>query len=275
MKRYLFLMAATACMLSCAGNGDSGNGVELLDAAAFRTKIDGKPVGLYTLQNPDGMTVQLTNYGARVVALWVPAADGRFRDVVWGYDSIDAYLRTADKYCGPVVGRFGNRIGKGRFTLDGKEYQLTINNGENHLHGGPGGFECRVWDARETTTPEGNPAVAMSYRSADSEEGYPGNLDITVTYSLTPDNGLVIDYEATTDAPTIVNPTSHVYYNLHGTTEHSTSARRMRSGNASDEPTTNRWHSETATTTTGRSTSLKRARFRWLPRLMNPRRASG
>lgn len=163
MKRYLFLMAATACMLSCAGNGDSGNGVELLDAAAFRTEIDGKPVGLYTLQNADGMTVQLTNYGARVVALWVPAADGRFRDVVWGYDSIDAYLRTADKYCGPVVGRFGNRIGKGRFTLDGKEYQLTINNGENHLHGGPGGFECRVWDARETTTPEGNPAVAMSY----------------------------------------------------------------------------------------------------------------
>ena len=124
MKRYLFLMAATACMLSCAGNGDSGNGVELLDAAAFRTKIDGKPVGLYTLQNADSMTVQLTNYGARVVALWVPAADGRFRDVVWGYDSIDAYLRTADKYCGPVVGRFGNRIGKGRFTLDGKEYQL-------------------------------------------------------------------------------------------------------------------------------------------------------
>ena len=227
MKRYLFLMAATACMLSCAGNGDSGNGVELLDAAAFRTKIDGKPVGLYTLQNPDGMTVQLTNYGARVVALWVPAADGRFRDVVWGYDSIDAYLRTADKYCGPVVGRFGNRIGKGRFTLDGKEYQLTINNGENHLHGGPGGFECRVWDARETTTPEGNPAVAMSYRSADGEEGYPGNLDITVTYSLTPDNGLVIDYEATTDAPTIVNPTSHVYYNLHGTTEHSTDSHLL------------------------------------------------
>lgn len=227
MKRYLFLMAATACMLSCAGNGDSGNGVELLDAAAFRTEIDGKPVGLYTLQNADGMTVQLTNYGARVVALWVPAADGRFRDVVWGYDSIDAYLRTADKYCGPVVGRFGNRIGKGRFTLDGKEYQLTINNGENHLHGGPGGFECRVWDARETTTPEGNPAVAMSYRSADGEEGYPGNLDIRVTYSLTPDNGLVIDYEATTDAPTIVNPTSHVYYNLHGTTEHSTDSHLL------------------------------------------------
>ena len=227
MKRYLFLMAATACMLSCAGNGDSGNGVELLDAAAFRTEIDGKPVGLYTLQNADGMTVQLTNYGARVVALWVPAADGRFRDVVWGYDSIDAYLRTADKYCGPVVGRFGNRIGKGRFTLDGKEYQLTINNGENHLHGGPGGFECRVWDARETTTPEGNPAVAMSYRSADGEEGYPGNLDITVTYSLTPDNGLVIDYEATTDAPTIVNPTRHAYYNLHGTTEHSTDSHLL------------------------------------------------
>ena len=216
MKRYLFLMAATACMLSCAGNGDSGNGVELLDAAAFRTEIDGKPVGLYTLQNADGMTVQLTNYGARVVALWVPAADGRFRDVVWGYDSIDAYLRTADKYCGPVVGRFGNRIGKGRFTLDGKEYQLTINNGENHLHGGPGGFECRVWDARETTTPEGNPAVAMSYRSADGEEGYPGNLACTVTYWFTKDNVWRAEYEATTDRPTIVNLSNHTYFNLKG-----------------------------------------------------------
>ena len=211
MKRYLFLMAATACMLSCAGNGDSGNGVELLDAAAFRTEIDGKPVGLYTLQNADGMTVQLTNYGARVVALWVPAADGRFRDVVWGYDSIDAYLRTADKYCGPVVGRFGNRIGKGRFTLDGKEYRLAVNNGPNHLHGGPTGFANRLWQGE--TTGDG---VAFTRTSPDGEEGYPGTLTARIAYTWDDDCCLTVLLEAACDAPTIVNLTNHSYWNLAG-----------------------------------------------------------
>lgn len=227
MKRYIFLVAIAVCLLSCTGNSGAGNGIDLLDAAAFRTEIAGKPVMLYTLQNENGMTVQLTNYGARIVALWVPSADGTFKDVVWGFENIDGYLNTADKYCGPVVGRYGNRIGKGRFTLDGKEYQLTINNGENHLHGGTGGFEARVWNGSETIDTQGNPAVEMTYHAMDGEEGYPGNLDIAVTYSLTLANELVIDYKATTDAPTIVNPTSHVYYNLHGTSEKSTDSHLL------------------------------------------------
>lgn len=222
MIRNILILATATALVSGCGNDRCENGIELLDPAAFRTEIDGAAVELFTLRNAGGMTVQITNYGARVAALWVPAADGRFRDVVWGFESIDDYLRSADKYCSPIVGRYGNRIGNGRFTLDGKEYQLTINNGRNHLHGGPGGFESRVWKARETKTPEGNPAVVMSYRSPDGEEGYPGNLDIAVTYSLTPDNRLEIDYEARTDAPTVLNPTSHIYYNLHGTTARST-----------------------------------------------------
>ena len=225
MKKYLCILLSA--LLAACGTKNAATPV-LPDAEAFETTVDGKPVALYTLANSTGFTVQITNFGARVVSILAPDRNGRMADVAVGCESIGRYLDEGEaRFSGPVVGRFGNRIGKGRFTLDGKEYQLTINNGENHLHGGPGGFECRVWDARETTTPEGNPAVAMSYRSADSEEGYPGNLDITVTYSLTPDNGLVIDYEATTDAPTIVNPTSHVYYNLHGTTEHSTDSHLL------------------------------------------------
>ncbi len=195
---------------------------QLFAADAFQTQIDGKPVSLYTLRNSSGMAVQITNYGARLVDLWVPSADGSFKDVIWGYENIDGYLTTADKYCGPIVGRYGNRIAGGRFTLDGESYQLSVNEGENQLHGGAGGFEARVWKARESTDLCGNPAVTMSYRSVDGEEGYPGNLDITVTYSLTPDNELVIDYRAVTDAPTVLNPTSHAYYNLHGTTSQST-----------------------------------------------------
>ena len=212
MKRYLFLMAATACMLSCAGNGDSGNGVELLDAAAFRTEIDGKPVGLYTLQNADGMTVQLTNYGARVVALWVPAADGRFRDVVWGYDSIDAYLRTADKYCGPVVGRFANRIAEGRFTLDGTQYRLPQNDNGQSLHGGVKGLDSRVW----TVDSHSADSIVMHYVSPDGEEGYPGELTVQVTYAVTDDNALRIGYRARTDRPTVVNLSNHTLFNLGG-----------------------------------------------------------
>lgn len=228
MNKNLWILTVAAACMSCGGAQKPGNGIDLLDAAAFRTEIAGKPVMLYTLQNENGMTVQLTNYGARIVALW---GSGRptERSRTWSGDSrtsTDTW-NTADKYCGPVVGRYGNRIGKGRFTLDGKEYQLTINNGENHLHGGTGGFEARVWNGSETIDTQGNPAVEMTYRAMDGEEGYPGNLDIAVTYSLTPANELVIDYKATTDAPTIVNPTSHVYYNLHGTSEKSTDSHLL------------------------------------------------
>lgn len=227
MKRNLLILSIAILCASCGGRQKSADGVQLLDAKAFEMQLSGKPIALYTLQNANGMTAQFTNYGARIVALWAPASDGTFKDVVWGFETIDGYLNTADKYCGPIVGRFGNRINKGRFTLDGKEYQLTINNGENHLHGGTGGFEAQIWDTHESTDPEGNPAIEMSYHAADGEQGYPGNLDIKVIYSLTPDNKLSIRYQATTDAPTILNPTSHAYFNLHGTSERSTDSHLM------------------------------------------------
>ena len=133
MTRNLIRTAAAALIaMACAGcTENKGTGIELLPDEAFSKVIDGKSTGIYTLENSNGMTVQLTNYGARIVALWVPSADGTFKDVVWGYGSIDAYLNAKDKYSGPVVGRYGNRIKDGKFSLDGKEYQLTINENDN------------------------------------------------------------------------------------------------------------------------------------------------
>ncbi|MCC8018501.1 MAG: galactose mutarotase [Rikenellaceae bacterium] len=215
MKKTV-LLAALFAFAACGGGDKPATGVNLLDSADFQTIVDGKEVSLYTLQNENGMAVQLSNYGARIVALWVPAKDGSFVDVSHGYDNIEGYLTAGDNNSGPVVGRYGNRIANGRFYIDGKEYQLQTNENHNHLHGGDTGFGFRVWNAAETTV-DGNPAVAMNYLSPDGEGGYPGNLDITVTYSLTPDNRLVIDYKAETDAPTVLNPTSHTYFNLHGT----------------------------------------------------------
>lgn len=191
---------------------------EIIPASNFITAVNGKQTGLYTIKNSKGMVAQFTNYGARIVALWVPDGNGDCQDVVWGYDSIEKYLTSTDIYCGPIVGRFGNRINKGQFELDGQKHQLTINNGSNHLHGGTGGFECKVWDA-EMIVHNGQEAVKMTYLSEDGEEGYPGNLTLSVIYSLTEKDGLVIDYKATTDAETIVNPTSHAYFNLNGTTD--------------------------------------------------------
>lgn len=225
LKIPALVFAATSIMVSC-GTG-KGNGIELLDKQDFIKEIGGDSVSLYTLKNSNGTTLQLTNYGARIVSLWVPSSDGTFKDVVWGYSSIDAYLNAADRYSGPVVGRYGNRIADGRFTLDGKEYQLTVNENGNQLHGGNGGFSTRVWNAEETTDSLGNPAVRMSYLSENGEEGYPGNLEISVTYSLTEDNQVILDYTATTDAPTVINPTSHVYYNLHGTSAKSTDSHLL------------------------------------------------
>lgn len=171
----------------------------------------------YTLQNNNNMSVKVTDFGARIVSICVPSADGSIKDVVWGYDTVEEYFNSTDKYCGPIVGRFGNRIGKGKFSIDSTEYTLTINDGENHLHGGTGGFSTKIWQANVL----GPGQVEMSYLSKDGEEGYPGNLKVSVTYTLTDDNSLKISYKATTDAPTIVNLTSHAYFNLHGTSRSS------------------------------------------------------
>lgn len=225
MKK-LFVIGAAALMAACGGQKKGGE-PQLFDAQQFATELNGKPINLYTLQNENGMAVQLTNYGARIVDLWVPDKEGGFQDVVMGFETGNDYLNATDLYNGPVVGRFGNRIAKGQFTLDSIDYQLTLNEGENQLHGGPGGFYRQVWDAKMTKDANGNDAVEMSYFSKDGEEGYPGNLTISVMYSLTPNNELVLSYKATTDAPTILNPTSHSYFNLHGTNEYSTNSHIM------------------------------------------------
>ncbi len=222
------MMISVVCLLNTSFGQSAPKTLELLKDVNFKMEIGGKLTALYTLKNKNGMVVQLTNYGARVVALYVKDKSQHLQDVVWGYPSIKEYLNSTDIYCGPIVGRFGNRIGKGQFKLDGKNYQLTLNNHGNHLHGGTKGFESKVWDGKIIKTVAGTEAVKMSYLSTDGEEGYPGNLKISVTYSLTDGNELKIQYEAETDAPTVINPTSHCYFNLHGTTQKSTNSHILQ-----------------------------------------------
>jgi len=180
----------------------------------FGNLPDGTPIELYTLSNESGMTVQVTTYGGIITSLRVPDRAGRLGDVVLGYDSLDGYL-ARNPYFGCIVGRFANRIAGGRFTLDGVTYQLAVNNGPNHLHGGLVGFDKRVWRA-EVGRSDGAVCLVLSYLSKDGEEGYPGNLYVTVTYALTRDNALRISYRARTDKPTILNLTNHTYFNLAG-----------------------------------------------------------
>ena len=224
MTKHLFLLAAAALVVaSCSTSPE----IEILPESAFTTEINGKQNTIYTLTGQGGMTAQITNYGARAVSLWVPASDGSYKDVIWGYDSIEAYINAGDIYSGPIVGRYGNRIGNGKFSIDGKEYQISLNENGNQLHGGKGGFSTKIWNATQTTDSKGNPSLVMTYISPDGEEGYPGNLKITVTYTVTENNEFIIDYEAETDAPTIVNPTSHIYFNLHGTSAKSTDSHLL------------------------------------------------
>ena len=167
----------------------------------------------YKLKNNNGMSVKILSYGGTVAELHVPDRNGCFDDVVGGYDCIESYVH-GDGYQGALIGRFGNRIARGKFTLDGKEYSLFINNGENHLHGGEHGFDSKIWNVTEIDGDE--PALKLHMISPDGEEGYPGTLDVTVTYTLTEQNGLSIRYEATTDKATPVNLTNHSYFNLGG-----------------------------------------------------------
>ncbi|HXK62546.1 MAG TPA: aldose epimerase family protein [Acidobacteriota bacterium] len=182
--------------------------------STFGKTADGQTVDLYTLTNDNGMVVKITNWGATIVSVFTPDRAGNSADVVLGYDDLDGYL-TDRAYFGCTVGRYGNRIGQARFTLDGKEYQLARNDGENHLHGGVAGFNKKLWHAKEINRPEAV-GVQMNYVSQDGEEGYPGNLDVTVTFTLDNQNQIRIDYLATTDKPTVVNLTNHSYFNLLG-----------------------------------------------------------
>ncbi|MFC1553672.1 aldose epimerase family protein [candidate division KSB1 bacterium] len=180
----------------------------------FGTTPDGINVDLFTLTNSKGVKIEITNYGGIVVSLFVPDRDGEMDDIVLGYKTLDKYIENSP-YFGALIGRYGNRIGKGKFVLDGEEYTLAANNDENHLHGGIKGFDKVAWDA-ETVKEENQVGVRLKYHSKDGEEGYPGNLECTVTYLLTNDNELKILYEAVTDKATPVNLTHHSYFNLTG-----------------------------------------------------------
>jgi aldose 1-epimerase len=172
----------------------------------------GEPVELFTLTNSKGMQADITTFGGIVVSLKVPDRSGKSADVVLGFDTLDGYLTNPPPYFGALIGRYGNRIAGGRFSLTGTEYKLAQNNGPNHLHGGSRGFDKVVWKAR---TPDAH-SLELTYVSKDGEEGYPGNLTATVTYNLTDNNELKLDYRATTDKDTVLNLTNHSYFNLAG-----------------------------------------------------------
>ena len=228
MKRYLrqtIPALAAGSMLfavSCNSNGTnsttqkSTQGVvsdtTAISAKSFEKEIDGKPVHLFSLKNKSGSKALVTNFGGRLVGLFVPDKEGKLVDVVAGFDSIEGYQKSTEPYFGATIGRYGNRIAKGRFTLDGKAYQIFTNNGVNMLHGGKKGYQDVVWDAKQTD----GQTLELHYFSKDMEEGFPGNLDITVTYTLTDDNALKISYKATTDKNTVVNLTNHAFFNLNG-----------------------------------------------------------
>ena len=183
-----------------------------INPEAFRRTIDGSPVELYTLKNKNGLEATITNYGGIVVSLTVPDKNGKLSDVVLGYDTLNDYIGNSP-YFGALIGRYGNRIAKGRFTINGVDYQLAQNNAQNSLHGGLKGFDKVVWQAEKMDTPEG-PALKLTYTSKDGEENYPGALRCEVVYTLTNNNELKIQYTAETDKPTFVNLTHHSYFNL-------------------------------------------------------------
>lgn len=182
-----------------------------IDTANYSKVIDGEQVSLFTLKSGK-VGMKVTNYGARVVALCVPAKDGKPVDVSLGYNSIDEYVNNKEYFFGAAIGRYGNRIGDARFKLDSVEYTLAANDGKNHLHGGVKGYYDVVWKAKQLSESK----IEFTYLSANGEEGYPGNLSITMTYELTPAGEFKIDYKATTDQKTVCNLTNHTYFNLSG-----------------------------------------------------------
>jgi aldose 1-epimerase len=178
----------------------------------FQAMVQGKETDLYTLTNAQGMEVSITNYGGSLVSIMVPDRDGNMANVIQGHDCIQDCLSSPEPFLSTLVGRYGNRICRGKFTMNGKEYSLSINNGPNHLHGGPTGCHARVWDAEQLNDQE----LVLRYTFAYYEEGFPGEVNMTVKYSLTNDNELVIDYRGTTNKKTVVNMTSHGFFSLTG-----------------------------------------------------------
>lgn len=210
---FAAFLLGSALIVGCAAKKEEVPVSVTLESREFGT-VNGTPVQLFVLRNAGGMEIAVTNYGATLTSVKAPDARGNVADVVLGFDTLDGYLGK-HPFMGSTVGRYANRIAKGRFTLNGKEYKLAVNNGPNSLHGGIEGFDKKIWVAQEVPTQHG-PGMRFTYVSPDGEEGYPGTLTANVTYSLSPANEVQIDYQASTDADTVLNLTNHSYFNLAG-----------------------------------------------------------
>ena len=210
MNKLCVWAVAALLMAACTPKAEKATDSGLLQSN-FRTEVDGKKTDLYILRNKNNMEVCITNFGGRIVSVMVPDKDGQMRDVVLGFDSIQDYISKPSDF-GASIGRYANRINQGKFTLDGVEYQLPRNNYGHCLHGGPQGFQYRVYDAVQLNPQE----LQLTYVAKDGEEGFPGNITCKVLMKLTDDNAIDIQYEAETDKPTIVNMTNHSYFNLDG-----------------------------------------------------------
>ncbi len=216
MKLLPATAPAATVLLVLSSVAAQAQSVTPLASEPFGKTSGGHKVSLYTLKNASGMQVKITNYGGTIQSVIVKDRKGKFDDVVLGFDTLAGYtapINTA--YFGALIGRYGNRIARGTFTLDGTTYHIPTNDGPNMLHGGKIGFNKRIWDAKDVSTSD-TPALELHYLSPDGEEGFPGNLDVTVRYSLDDKNGLHIDYSATTDKATVLNLTNHSYFNLGG-----------------------------------------------------------
>lgn len=211
MKAYRYFLIAILLLITSA---TLANAQATVTRESFGKTATGEAVALYTLRNIHGVEAKITNYGGIVVSLKVPDRNGKFDDIVLGFNDFESYLKS-HPYFGAIIGRYGNRIAKGRFTLNGVEYKLAVNNGENHLHGGIKGFDKVLWKGQHHRTKAGV-SVDLTYLSEDGEEGYPGNLQVRVIYTLTNNNELKIEYSATTDKDTVINLTNHSYFNLAG-----------------------------------------------------------
>jgi aldose 1-epimerase len=214
MARSFVLCLITFMFFSVGACRTNRKDTSPVTTTVFGKLPDNRDVTQYTLSNSSGVVVQIIDYGATITSLRVPDRNGKIEDVVLGFDSVQGYM-DGSAYLGAIVGRYGNRIGKGQFSLDGKQYQLTVNDGENHLHGGKVGFNKVLWEGKILEDSK-EPSLQFRYVSRDGEEGYPGTVTLTVTYTLTEKNELRIEYAGTTDKPTILNPTQHSYFNLSG-----------------------------------------------------------
>ncbi len=217
--KNIFFASVIACFLSVSGCNNNEQPNQTIDQTdtlkntytAFEKQIDGKKTRLYILQNKN-IKAAITNYGGRLVSLWVPDKDGNMIDIVAGFDSLEQYRNSTEPYFGATIGRYGNRIAKGKFKIDGTAYTSSINNAPNMLHGGKNGFQSQVFSATQI----GDTALELNYLSKDGDEGFPGSLNVKVIYTLTHNNELKLNYEATTDKKTVVNLTNHAFWNLNG-----------------------------------------------------------